>query len=145
MCYLQIFDKIHSFLNKFQMSLTAIRVDYVFEEPLKKLFNLISRLRWETQYPWYTEYIYYFLIKNWSNARDFWTEDKFCFISDCWNSCNCKIKGSINRQIIVFSSPSNALCSSDKSIQIKYFNHHTFIRMCSLFTRFNVKVLNFCY
>ena len=69
------------------MFLTANKVDYIFEEPLnlhipyncclenraklKKLFNLNSRLRWGAQQPRYTEYTYYFLISNCSNARDF--------------------------------------------------------------------------
>ena len=44
----------------------------------------------------------------------FWVEDNFCFISDCRNSFNCKLKKLINEQIIVFYSPSNPLCSSDE-------------------------------
>ena len=42
-------------------------------------------------------------------------------------------------------SPSNALCSADKSVQIKHFKHHTFIGTCSHFTWFNLQILNFCY
>ena len=33
-----------------------------------------------------------------------------------------------------FYIPSNVLCSSDESLQIKHFKHHTFIDMCSLYT-----------
>ena len=34
MRYLRIFDKIDSFLKMFQMSLTAKKVDFIFEEPV---------------------------------------------------------------------------------------------------------------
>ena len=47
----------------------------------------------------------------------FWTEDNLCFISDCKNSFNCKLKKFINKQIIIFYSPSNALCLSEKSVK----------------------------
>ena len=67
----------------------------------------------------------------------FWTEDNFCLISDCANSFNCKLKKLINKEIIIFYSPSNALSSSDKSVQIKGFKHHTFIGAYSLSTWFN--------
>ena len=70
----------------------------------------------------------------------------FCFISDCRNSCNCKLKKLINKQIIIFYSPSNALCSSDESVQIKQHTdkhhtdkQHTFIGMFSLSTCFNMQ------
>ena len=59
----------------------------------------------------------------------FWTEDTFCFTSDCRKSFNCKLKKLLIDQIIIFHSPSNALRSSDESVQIKHFNHHTFIGM----------------
>ena len=34
----------------------------------------------------------------------FWTEDNFCFISDCGNSFNCKLQKLINEQIVIFYS-----------------------------------------
>ena len=43
----------------------------------------------------------------------FWSEDNFCFISDCRNAFYCKLKKLINEQIIIFYSPSNALCSPE--------------------------------
>ena len=98
---------------------------------MKKLFNLNSRLKWGVQNPKYTEYTYYFLIRIYNN---------FCFISDCWNSFHYKLKKLINKQIIIFYSPSNTLCSSDESLQIKYFKHHTLIGMCSIFTWFNLQI-----
>ena len=55
----------------------------------------------------------------------FWTKDNFCFNSDCRKSFNCKLKKLINEQIIIFYSPSNTLCSSEESVQIKHFKHHT--------------------
>ena len=110
---------------------------------LKKLFNLNSRRRWRAQYLRYTEYTYYFLIGNCSNTSDFWTKDNLCFISDCRNSFDCKLK-SLSEQLIIFYNPSNTLSSSDESVQIKHFKHHTFIGMCSLFAWLNLRILNFC-
>ena len=49
----------------------------------------------------------------------FWTEDNFYFIPGCRNSLNSKLKKLINEQILFIYSPSNVLCSSDESIQIK--------------------------
>ena len=58
----------------------------------------------------------------------FWNEDKFCFLSGCRNSFNCKLKKAYKRaNIIITYSPSNIICSSDESTQIKHFKHHTFI------------------
>ena len=68
----------------------------------------------------------------------FWNEDNFCFISDCRNAFYCKLKKLINEQIIIFYSPSNALCSSDESVQIKDFKHDAFIGMCSFLTWFSI-------
>ena len=59
----------------------------------------------------------------------FWSEDNFCFISDCRNAFYCKLKKLINEQIIIFYSPSNALTSSDESVQnilTSYFNWYIF-------------------
>ena len=61
----------------------------------------------------------------------FRTENNFCFIYFCINSFNSKLKKLINVQIIIFYSSSNALGSSDKSVQIKDFKHHIFIGMSS--------------
>ena len=33
------------------------------------------------------------------------------------------IENLINEQMVIFYSPSNALCSSDESMQIKHFKH----------------------
>ena len=74
----------------------------------------------------------------------FWTEDHFWFISDCRDSFNCKLKKLINEHVTTFYSLSNALCSFDEPVQIKNFKHHTFIDLCSLFTWFNLQILNFC-
>ena len=93
---------------------------------LKKLFNSKSRLRWGAQYSRYVEYTIIFLSEIAVMQVTFWTEDNFCLISDCRNSFNCKLKRLINEKIIIFYSLSNALCSSDESIQLKYFNHHPF-------------------
>ena len=57
----------------------------------------------------------------------FWKEDNFSFISDCRNSFDCKLQKLINEQIIIFNSPSNALCSSGESAEAKHFKHHTSI------------------
>ena len=73
----------------------------------------------------------------------FWTEDNFCFTSDCKNSFNCKLKKLINEKIIIFYGPWNALCSAGKSRQIKQFKHHTFSGLCSLFPRFSLQIYNF--
>ena len=116
---------------------------------LKKLFNVNSWLSWGVHYPRYTEYTYYFLI---SNCHSFltiiqvilWTEDNFYFIFDWKNLFNCKLKKLIHRQIIIFYSPSNALYLSEEFVQVKHFKPPTFIAMCSLFTWFDLPILNFC-
>ena len=65
----------------------------------------------------------------------FSTEYNCSFISDCMkNHSTTNKKNLISEQIVIFYSPSNALCSSNESVQIKHFKHHTFIIMCSLFT-----------
>ena len=100
---------------------------------LKKLFNFNSRLRWGAQYP----RIHLILLSEIAIMQViFWTEDNFSFISYC--------KKLINEQIIIFYNPSNVLCSSDESVQVKHFKHHTFSDLCSLFTWFNLKILSFC-
>ena len=52
----------------------------------------------------------------------FGTEANFCFISDCRNSFNWKLKKLVSKQIIIFYSLSNALWSSEKSVQIKLYS-----------------------
>ena len=67
------------------------------------------------------------------------------------NNDNCKAfcvtrkrKKLINEQLIILYSPSNTLCSSiESAVQIKHFKHHTFTGMCSLFTWFNLYIVNF--
>ena len=125
------------------LSLAAKKVDYIFEQPLllvsfflfrcgfqdkiepswRKLFNLNCRLRWRVQYPRYKKYTFL------SAAA---VMQVIFFISDCRNSFNCKLKKVIHEQIIIFHSPSNALCSSDEFVQIRNFKHHTFIGMFPL-------------
>ena len=68
------------------------------------------------------------------------SEDKFCFTSDCRNSFNCKLKKLINARIIIFYSLSDALCSHEKSAEIKHFQYHTFIDMCSILIWLNLQV-----
>ena len=97
------------------------------EKILKKLFNLNSTQRWGTQCPSTQDTLIIFLSAITVMQMIFWTEDNFWFASDCRNSFNCKLKKLVNEQIIIFYSPSNTLCSSDKSVHIKHFNHHTFI------------------
>ena len=123
------------------------------------ILNLNRRLRWDAQYPRYTEYTYALNLLSVIAGMQVIvrTEENFCFISDCSNSLNRKLKKFINEQIIIFYIPSNVLsishqmyflypikctfyipsnvlCSSDESLQIKHFKHHTFIDMCSLYT-----------
>ena len=90
-----------------------------------------------------TEYTYTFLSAIAVMQVIFWTEDNFCFNSDCGNlfKFNCKLKKLINELIVIFYSPSNALCSCDESLQIKHFKHHTFIGMLSPW--FNLQIMNF--
>ena len=69
----------------------------------------------------------------------FGTEDNVWFISDCGISFNCKFKKLINVQMWGVAR-FGTLCSSDESIQIKHFKHHTFIDMCSFLTRLNLQI-----
>ena len=64
---------------------------------------------------------------------NFLTEDSFSFIPDCGNSFNCKLKRLINHQIIIFYSPSNALCSSDEFVQ-KNILSNILLLVCLLFS-----------
>ena len=75
----------------------------------------------------------------------FWIEGSFCFTSDCRYFFNCKLKKFINEQITNFYNPSNTFCSSDESVQMKHFKHHTFIGICFLFTWFSMQTLNLCW
>ena len=112
---------------------------------LKKVFNLSSRLKWRAQYSPDAQNIpIIFLSAIAVMLVICWTEDNFCFISDCRNSFNCKLKKLIIKQMIIFYRPSNARCSSGESVQINHFKHHTFVGMCYLSTWFNSQILNFC-
>ena len=73
----------------------------------------------------------------------FWTKVNFCFVFDCRDSFNCKLKKLINEQIIIFYSSSNALCSFDESVQIKHAKHHAFIGMISFSIWFNLQCLQY--
>ena len=89
------------------MSLTAKKVNYIFK-PLNlnitvdKLFSCVGNswrkksqaeenryLIWTANWGGdhntsrHTEYTFYFLISNCSNAKIFWAENNFCFIYDC--------------------------------------------------------------
>ena len=59
----------------------------------------------------------------------FWTERNFCTIFDCRNSFNK-----------TFFIPANTQSSSEKFLKGKL---HTCIGMCSLFTCFNIQILNY--
>ena len=108
--------------------------------------GLIWRVDWDGEHntPDTQNTRFIFFISNCNNASNFWTEGNFCIISDCRNSFDYKLKNFISEQIIIFYSSLNAVCSFDKSVQIKSFKHHTFISMCSLFTWFNLQILNLC-
>ena len=91
--------------------------------------------------PWKQKGRLNFLISNW------FFELKIIFalfLTDCWYYFNCKLRNLANRQIIIFYSPSNALCSSGKSVEIKNLKHYNFINMCFQFTWFNLLILHFC-
>ena len=64
-----------------------------------------------------------------------WIRDTYVFIF-------CIILNFQSSQTVMHNC-SNALCSSDESVQIKHFEHFTFIAMSFLFTWFNLKILNF--
>ena len=68
---------------------------------LKELFNLNCR-RLRTQYPDTRNTLIVFLSAAGVMQVIFWTKDNFCFISDCRNSFNCKLKKFISEQIIFF-------------------------------------------
>ena len=105
MTSLWIFGKIHSFLKN--VSNVPKIANCIFEEPLK--LNII------------VDYLIIIIFLSAVAVMQviFSTEDNFCFISDCGNSFNCKLKKLINEQIVIFYSPSNALCLSDEDVQIK--------------------------
>ena len=112
----------------------------------EELFNLNSRLihgEHNTADTQNTTNI--FLSATAAIQLNFWTENNFCFISDCKNSFICKLKKLLNEKIIIFYSPSNILCSSDESVQKKkHSKHHNFFGMCSFSTWINLQILNGC-
>ena len=61
----------------------------------------------------------------------FWTERDFCIISDCRNSFKDK-----------FKTYEQIQSSSEESLKEKC---KAFIGMCSLFTWFNMQILNLCH
>ena len=151
------------------MSLTAKKLDYIFWRLAKFTYNcwwafLLFRCgvqekiepNWKNYLIWIVGWgrkpntldtqntIIIFLSAIAVMLMIFWTEDLFCCISDCINSYNCKLKKLVNKEMIVFYNPSNAICSSKKSVQIKHFKDHAFIGVCSLFIWFNLEILNFC-
>ena len=87
------------------------------------ILNLNRRLRWDAQYPRYTEYTYALNLLSVIAGMQVIvrTEENFCFISDCSNSLNRKLKKFINEQIIIFYIPSNVLSISHQM----YFVHLT--------------------
>ena len=73
-----------------------------------------------------TQNTLYFLISHCSIASNFLN---WKFLLYFW--LRKLIQKLINKQIIIFYSPSNAPCSSDESIQIKHFKHHSSIGLIS--------------
>ena len=89
MRHFQIFDKIDSFLKDVSNVLD------IFEKPLN-LHIIVDKL---------------FSPSVLDSRRT------FCSIFHCRNSFNCKLEKLMNEQIIIYYSPSNALCLSGKSMQ----------------------------
>ena len=98
----------------FQMSLTVKKVDYIFEEPFNLHINVLFHFHCgfleKIEPSWRNYFIW---TANWDGEHNtldtqntlvfclsaiavmqviFWTEDNFCFIFDCRNSFNCKLK-----------------------------------------------------
>ena len=72
-----------------------------------------------------------------------WSERDFCIISDCRNSFNNKLKNlQTYEHAKNFFKPANTQFSSEESFKEK---RHTFIGMCSLFTWFNMQIMNLCH
>ena len=113
MRHFQIFDKIDSFLKDVSNVLD------IFEKPLN-LHIIVDKL---------------FSPSVLDSRRT------FCSIFHCRNSFNCKLEKLMNEQIIIYYSPSNALCLSDKSMQKN--RRHTLFGICSLSSWFNLQILNF--
>ena len=99
--------------------------------------------------PWANSYLFLKLFTKWVLLTRFLGFFMKIFFMDYIRSefhidfrTHCVI---MTQRIIIFYTPWNALCSSEESVQIKNFKHHTFIGLCSLFTRFNMRVLNLCH
>ena len=111
----------------------------------KQVFNLNSRLRWGAQYLQTHRIHLLFSYKPLQLCK--WFFELKIILFNFW------LREFIKKQTqkvytlanIYFCSLSNALCSSDKSVQIKNFKHHTFIGMCSLFTWSNLQIMNSVY
>ena len=102
---------------------------YRFQEKIEPSWrnHLISRIDWSWEYNT-GDTLNTLIIRQLQQCKWlFWLKIISAFRSDYRNSFNCKLKRFINEQIILFHSPSDALCSSEESAQIKHFKHHTFI------------------
>ena len=162
-CYLrhfQIFDKIDSFPKKF---LNAFRIKkgkelsnlylivllisffplllWITAEnitKLKKLFNWTTKSGGTQHYE--NINCTRLFISNYNNASDIlnWT----WFLNYIWfqEFSQQQTKKLINKQ--KFLSPANTQSPSEESLKEK---RHTFIGMCSLFTCFNMQILNLCH
>ena len=158
MIHFQIFDKIDSFLKN---------ISNVLDSKKARLHLWI--IAWFTKYCWLAFFLFLSLSltkiePSWRNCL-IWTVDwggehntadtenaliifltdvNFCFISDCGNSFNWKLKKLTNEQIIIFYNPSNALGSFEESVQIMYLKHHDLTGMCFLSTWVNQQILHLC-
>ena len=70
----------------------------------------------------------------------FWSERDFYIISDCKRQTTINLK--TYEQSKNFFNLANTQSSSGEFLKEK---HHTFIGICSLFTWFNMQILNLCY
>ena len=149
--HFQIFEKILSFLKnvlKVPLNLNIV-VDKLFscvgnswrkESQAEENRYLIWAAEWSGEHNTsrHTEYTYYFLISNCSNASNFWGVNSALFLIP---GINQKLT---NQKRVIFYNPSNAPCSSDEFIQIKHFKHHSSIVMCSPFAWFNLQIMDLC-
>ena len=69
-----------------------------------------------------------------------WTEHYFCIISDFRNYFKKNVK--IYEETKNFFNPANTHSSSEETLKEKRYK---FIDMCSLFTWFNMEILNVCH
>ena len=81
-----------------------------------------------------------FFISNCINDSDVLDWTCLCIISDCRNSFNNKLNSLWTNK--GFLTPANTQPSSEESFKEK---RKMFIFMCSLFTSFNMQMLNLCH